>query len=206
MQKIINSGSDGNCEIYFGCIAVDMGVNFKKIAPYLKDLKIILLTHLHGDHLNIETLKKICFERPSIRIACGIHLAEILQGFKNVDYCMAGELYDYGRFQIRPIIAYHDVQNFGWRIFKDGKKVFRVTDTQHLEGIEAKNYDLYAIESNYNEDTVFESITQADNEGRFSHKRGAINSHLSEQQCNEFFFKNKGDHSILSRLHQSKTP
>ena len=47
MYKIINSGSDGNCVIYHNSIAVDMGIAFKQIKPYLYDLKLILLSHVN---------------------------------------------------------------------------------------------------------------------------------------------------------------
>ena len=46
--NIINSGSDGNAVIIYKTILIDCGVSFKKIRPFLKDLKIVLLTHIHS--------------------------------------------------------------------------------------------------------------------------------------------------------------
>lgn len=46
--NIVNSGSDGNCLIFNKYMAIDMGITFKKLKPYLKELKIILLTHIHS--------------------------------------------------------------------------------------------------------------------------------------------------------------
>ena len=69
--NIISSGSHGNCVIYHKIIAVDVGVPFSMIKPYLKDLKLIVLTHVHFDHFNLKTIKKIAFERPTIRFFCG---------------------------------------------------------------------------------------------------------------------------------------
>ena len=47
IYKIISSGSHGNCEIYFGSVAIDMGVSFTAIKPYVKDLQLVLLSHEH---------------------------------------------------------------------------------------------------------------------------------------------------------------
>lgn len=45
---IVNSNSKANCLIFNKYMAIDMGVNYKQIKPYLKELKIILLTHIHS--------------------------------------------------------------------------------------------------------------------------------------------------------------
>ena len=202
MYKIIASGSDGNAVIYCDSILVDCGVSFNKIKPYIKDIQLIMLTHEHSDHLNLSTLKKICFERPSLRVGCGEFLTQHLSEIKNVDIYEPNQMYDYKLFQISPIVLYHDVKNFGYRIFKDGKKILHATDTCHLKGIEAKKYDLYAIESNYDEETIDAEIKQAEMSGKFPYRKYAVNSHLSEQQARNFFFENKGENSELIRLHE----
>lgn len=46
--KILSSNSDGNCLIFNKYMAIDMGITFKQIKPYLKELKVILLTHIHS--------------------------------------------------------------------------------------------------------------------------------------------------------------
>ena len=46
--EIIRTGSKGNCVIINGYIAVDMGIPFKEIEPRLSDLRLVLLTHVHG--------------------------------------------------------------------------------------------------------------------------------------------------------------
>lgn len=120
-----------------------------------------------------------------------------LDGVKNIDILDLNTWYDYGEFQVSIGKLYHDVPNAFFRINKNGYKIFRATDTSHLNGIEAKNYSLYCIESNYNENTIEEQIE------KYYHKKGAINTHLSEQQVNEFFYKNKGENSQLIRLHES---
>ena len=181
MYRVISSGSSGNCVIYHNSIAVDMGIPYSKIEAYKNSLQIAL------------------------RFACGAFLADKLEGIKNIDILKEGRIYDYSFFKISPIVLYHDVPNFGFRIFKDDTKIMHATDTCHLEGISAKNYNLYAIESNYNEDTVFESIRIQESKGEFAYQKGAINSHLSEQQAREFIFRNKGENSEVLRLHESSS-
>lgn len=205
IANIIASGSSGNCEIYHNNIAVDMGVPYSKIKPYINNLQIVLLTHLHFDHFNITTIKKLAFERPTLRFGCGEWMVEFLKGIKNVDVYQFGETYNYGSFKISMGKCYHDVPNAFFRIFKGNHKIFRATDTAHLDSIEAKGYDLYAIEHNYDEDTVFESIAKIEAGGGFAHQKGAINSHLSEQQARDFIFKNAGENYKVIRLHESKT-
>jgi hypothetical protein len=46
--EILHSGSDGNCLIFNKYMAIDMGIPYKQIKPYLKELKVILLTHIHS--------------------------------------------------------------------------------------------------------------------------------------------------------------
>lgn len=45
--NIISSSSQGNCYIYNKDLMIDIGVSFIKVKPYLKDIKLILLTHGH---------------------------------------------------------------------------------------------------------------------------------------------------------------
>lgn len=206
--NIIASGSTGNCEIYNKSIAVDVGVSFSIIKPYLFDLQIMLLSHLHYDHFNINTITRLSKERPTLRFGCGGWLKENLSSIRNVDIFDLNKWYDYGTFKVSIGKLYHDVENCFFRIFikqPNGEyfKIFRATDTAHLEGITAKGYDLYCIESNYNSDTIFQIIQEKESRGEFAYQRGAINSHLSEQQANDFFFSNKKNSSLLIRLHES---
>lgn len=203
--KIIATGSAGNCEIYHNSIAVDMGVSYSKIEPYKNLLKIVLLSHAHSDHFNIKTIKKLAFERPSLRFGCCEWMLPILKGVKNIDVYEFGKWYDYGIFKVATGKCYHDVPNCFYRIEIDGYKIFRATDTAHLDGITAKDYDLYAIEHNYDEDTIQDVIKRQEAIGVFAHQKGSINSHLSEQQARDFIFKNRGENSEVVRLHETKS-
>ena len=205
MVNVLASGSKGNAVIYGKSILVDCGVPFALIKPYLKEIQLILLTHEHGDHLNVATLKKIISERPALRVGCCEWLKDKLDFVKNLDIYQIGSLYDYGMVKISPIQLYHDVPNCGYRLFFDMMKIIHATDTAHLEGITASEYDVYAIEHNYDEDTVFESIKAIETAGGYAHQRGSINSHLSDQQATEFIWKNKGKKEpLIVRLHEHK--
>lgn len=203
MYNIISTGSKGNAVIYFDTILVDCGVPYSHIKPYIDKLQMVLLTHQHSDHFNMSTIKQIQLNRPSIRFGCGKFLSGMLSEIRNVDVFEACKIYNYGSFKVSPIVLYHDVKNFGYRLFKDDKKVFHATDTVTLEGITAKSYDLYAIECNYDEDKVFEIIREKTARGEYAHQRGSINSHLSKQQAQAFVLNNAGLNYEFIMLHQS---
>ena len=65
--KIINSNSDGNGLIVEDTILIDCGITFKSLKDYYKKLEIVLLTHIHQDHFNKSTIRKLVSERPTLR-------------------------------------------------------------------------------------------------------------------------------------------
>lgn len=205
MYNIISSGSEGNCVIYFDFIMVDIGVPYSYISQYADKIQLVLISHIHKDHMNLSTIRKLAFERPAIRFGCGEFLAKHLEGIRNVDVYELGKWYHYGEFKISPIKLYHDVDNFGFRIFKNDKRIFHATDTSHLQGISAKWYDLYAIEANYDEDTIHDIIREKRARGEYAHQAGSINSHLSRQQAQDFVLKNAGENYEFIMLHQSNS-
>ena len=206
IAKVINSGSEGNAVIYNNAIMVDCGVSLKALEAVKRSLKIVLLTHKHSDHLKIRTLQRLQAERPTLRVACGDFLLEELPCIKNIDVLQVGKIYDYGAFKVSPIKLYHDVPNFGWRIFlPNGQKIFHATDTAHLKGISAKGYDLYAIEHNYCEEYIQEAIEEARANGEYTHAYGNINTHLSIQQAKAFIEVNRKESSEVLELHKSRS-
>ena len=205
LYNVVSSGSAGNCEIAKEVVMIDCGVPFSHFKKYYKQLKLVIVTHSHLDHLNMSAIKKLSYERPTIRFAIGAHLQEKFEGIPNVDVLNLGVWYDYEDFRVSIGKLYHDIPNVFVRLDFDGYKIFRATDTAHLEGISAKNYDLYAIEANYDEDTVWDNIRALESQGKFSHQRGSIETHLSYQQARDFYFSNRKDGSELIRLHESKS-
>lgn len=206
IAKVISSGSEGNAVIYNNAIMVDCGVSLKALEAVKRSLKIVLLTHKHSDHLKLRTLQRLQAERPTLRVACGAFLLEELPCIKNIDVLQVGKIYDYGAFKVSPVKLYHDVPNFGWRIFlPNGQKIFHATDTVHLEGITAKGYDLYAIEHNYCEEYIQQAIEEAHAKGEYTHAYGNINTHLSIQQARAFIEANRKESSEVLELHKSRS-
>lgn len=46
--EIIKTGSDGNCIILGDNIMLDIGVAYKNVKNYLKDIKFIFISHRHS--------------------------------------------------------------------------------------------------------------------------------------------------------------
>lgn len=206
--EVINTGSDGNCVIIEKFICVDLGVPFKKIIKHYKDFKVVLLTHIHRDHFNKVTIRKLAFEKPTIRFVCGKWLVSELLNCgvqkKQIDVVEFNRKYDFSLFQIVPIKAYHDVENQGYRIYFHNKKILYITDTSHLDGIEAKGYDLYLIEANYEENELKERIRQKELEGKFIYENRVEYTHLSKEQTDKFLLDNASENSYFEYLHMHK--
>ena len=201
--KIINSGSDGNCVIVNDVIAIDMGVSYKKLAPYLAKLKIVLLTHQHVDHFKKTTIRKITKERPGLRFGCCEWLVQKLidcgVNKRNIDVYDIGKEYDYNVFSIIPIKLYHDVPQCGYRLFMNKKKLIYMTDTNTLEGIEAKDYDVYLVEGNYENDEELHSRAYT-----YDYELRVKQTHLSKEYTTKWLLENMSDNSIYEFMHQHK--
>lgn len=204
--KIISSCSTGNATIIKDIILIDCGVNFKRLEKYYKKLKIVLLTHIHSDHFKKETIKRLAKERPTLRFACCEWLLEPLLECgvprKNIDILQIGTRYDYKLFKIVPIKLYHDVPQCGYRILFDDYKVIYMTDTKTVEGINAKNYDLYLIEGNYEDEELKERIRKKQEVQQYCYEYRARYTHLSKGQASDFLLKNMGDNSEYVFMHE----
>lgn len=96
----------------------------------------------------------------------------------------------------------HDVPNCCWHIDIGGEKAFYATDMSTLEGIEAKDYDLYMIESNRSEEDIDEAIEKKVRNGQFSYEIRAKSTHFLEGQAKKFLSSNMGFKSKYLFLHQ----
>jgi L-ascorbate metabolism protein UlaG (beta-lactamase superfamily) len=203
--KIVGSNSSGNAIIYHEEILVDCGVSYKKIEPYLDGIKAVLLTHEHGDHFKASTVRMIAVNHRSIKFVCPPHMVNLLTtiGVKNILEVEHGKVYKLDPYYISPVLLYHNVPNYGYRIFKGEHKLFHATDTNTLEGISAKNYDNYFIEFNYDENTIWDVINAKETGGEFSYERDAINNHLSWQKANRWLKDNASENSVVVKLHIS---
>lgn len=206
--NIISTGSQGNAVVVNNHILIDCGVTFKALKGVYKDLQIILLTHIHTDHFNGKTIKRLADERPTIRIGCCEWLVNDLVEAgvpkQQIDVLEIGKIYDYKAFKVSPIKLYHNVPNCGYRIFANGEKAVYATDTEHLQGITAKDYDLYMIEANYTDEDLQERINAKLEAGEYGYELNVASRHLSHEQASEWLMENMNFHSEYVFLHGHK--
>ena len=204
--KIISTGSQGNAIVLNNIILLDCGVPFKDLKDVYKDLRIVLLTHIHGDHFNKTTIRKLAEERPTLRFACcSWLLKELLEcgvSIHKIDVLEIGRIYDYKTFQVSPVKLYHDVDNAGWRVFQNAEKAIYMTDTFTLTGIKAKNYDLYLVEANYITEELEERIRSKEAAGEYVYEYRVQKVHLSKEKADEWLLENIGENSEAVYIHQ----
>lgn len=206
--EIIATGSSGNAVLIEDSILIDCGVPFKAIKGYSPKLKLVLLTHVHHDHFNKTTIRRLAQDRPTLRFGCGVWLVPDLRECgvnpANIDVMTYDTEYRYSIASVIPVRLFHDVPNCGYKLVFPLGKVFYATDTSDLYGIEAKDFDLYLIEANYTDQEIAERIAEKDAAGEFAYERRVLDTHLSKEKCDEFLDQNKGENSECVYLHAHK--
>ena len=204
--EILATVSTGNSIIINDTILIDCGVPFKTIRDHYKKLKLVLLTHIHGDHFNKSTIRRLARERPTLRFGCCQWLVKPLLSAgvnsKNIDVMEPDVAYRYGAFDVIPVSLVHDVPNCGYKIHFPDSKMFYATDTNNLNGVVAKNYDLYMVEANYGEVEIKERIAAKKEAGEYAYEYKVLQNHLSIEKCNDFLYRNMGPRSEYVYLHQ----
>lgn len=206
--EILQTGSSGNCSILNNVLALDMGVPYKKVAPYVKDLKMVFVGHEHGDHFKQSTIRSLAAERPTLRFCGGEWMAPMFASAsvnpRNIDVLDVGKRYDCGLFQIEPVTLYHDVPNFGLKIYMNGKKAIYIVDTGYVDDVEAKEFDLFLLESNHTKADIEARISEKLKSGEFAYEIRASRNHLSQEQALDWLARNMGPQSKVLWLHQHK--
>ncbi len=212
---IIATGSSGNAVVINGEILIDCGIPMKRLreSGYIKSLKLVLLTHEHGDHFNPATVRALHQERPALRWCCcgwmAPHLVEAGVDKHSIDVArftdpgQTSQALIYNNLAIvdpEPLV--HDVSNCGWRIEIGGEWLFYATDTGTLGHIEAKNYDYYLIEANHTRAEIEARIEDKLARGEFAYEVRAARNHLSQEQAMEWLARNAGPRSSHVFLHQ----
>lgn len=201
---IISSGSSGNAVIVNKNILIDCGVSFAQLHHYYKDLKIVLLTHIHSDHFRKKTIKKLSQERPTLRFACGKWLVPAVAQCvpkENIDVLEFDVMYNYGICKIIPVPLVHDVPNCGYKIHLPIGKLIYATDTNNLNGITARDYDLYLIEANYEDSEIEERIAAKKENGEYAYEISVLHNHLSKAKCDDFIYRNIGESGEYVYMH-----
>ena len=192
--NIIASGSQGNAVILNDAVLIDCGVPYKQLAPYVPKLKLVLLTHIHGDHFCKRTLRRLAAERPTLRFGCCRWLVSPLVAAgvpeRQIDVLKPRVMYGYGLCNVIPFELTHNVPNCGYKVHFGNGKIIYATDTNNLDGIQAIGYDLYMIEANYNDEDIHRRIKEKRMAGQFAYEEQAFRNHLSEAKCTEFLLRN----------------
>lgn len=205
---VLQTGSSGNCLILSDVLALDMGVTYKTVAPYVRSLQLVFVGHEHGDHFKASTIRALAQNRPSLRFCGGPWMISrfLSAGVSkaNIDVLEAGKRYDYGAFQIEPVPLFHNVPNFGLKIFINGKRVIYIVDTGSVAGIEAKDFDYFLLESNHSRAEIQARIAAKQAAGEFAYEIEASRNHLSFEQAMDWLAANMGPNSQYIFLHQHK--
>lgn len=207
--NVIGTGSAGNAVVVNDNLMIDCGLPYKAIEPYLDRVKLIVLTHVHGDHFNYSTIKRIGFNKPLIRFGCRAYLAPDLIACgipaRQIDIYVSGSSYNYGIFKIESFLLTHDVPNCGYKVhYPDGQHAIYATDTENMNGIDAKNYDLFMIEANYGEEEIKRRIDDHKINGEYAYERRVVKTHMSQEQADDFIARNAGPNSSLIYMHKHK--
>lgn len=207
--NIIATGSKGNAVLLGEEILIDCGVRWKHLTPHSQRIRLVLMTHQHGDHFCKSAVKKLADERPLLRWACGEWMVPLLreQGVAadRIDRIAEGQGMEYpGLCTVKLQSTVHDVPNCCWHIDKGGFKAFFATDCGTLEGIEAKGYGLYMIEANHGTEELRQRAAIKQARGEYSYELRAAHNHLSVEQANEWLMNNAEDWSRIVYLHQHK--
>lgn len=106
--------------------------------------------------------------------------------------------------KIRLERAEHDVPNHLCKFEINNKYGIYIVDTNRVDNINAKNYDLFLIEANYMEHVLEQHKQEIDESGEYDHLYRVENTHLSYEQCNAFLVENMGSNSTYEYIHRSK--
>lgn len=211
---ILATGSKGNAVVINGEILIDCGVPYKTLydSGYIPKLRLVLLTHEHGDHFKPATVWRLHQERPALRWGCCEwmvpHLLDAGVDERVIDVHDPDIGMDHHGVIIIPISVPHNVQNCGFKfLFRSGEtceRLFYATDTGSLDGVEALDYDLYLIEANHTQAEIEARIAEKQEKGEFAYEYRAAQNHLSQEQAMDWLARNAGPKSRYEFLHQHK--
>lgn len=198
--EILGSGSSGNCVIIEDMM-VDIGLPYKRIKEKLYEIKYILITHRHTDHVNRNTVKKIKENFPRIKIIGNYDVCDLI----HLDYPVGDETEIILKDRvINSFKCVHDVPCSGYVIsYKDLQMIY-ATDTSTLDFAPKIKYDYFFIESNHDEKKV-EAIRNTTYKKYGYNAYAGAKRHLSTQQSQLFYFLNRKDkESKWIELHKSE--
>lgn len=208
--NIVESGSQGNATIIEEIVMIDCGISFKKVKPFMNNLKLVLLTHIHSDHFNKSTIKRLAQERPTLRFGCQSWLVKALIDCSvdksNIDVYDSMNYFVYSdNLKIKTFNLTHDVPNCGYVVYLNGGSYFYATDTCNLDNVKEPNCDMYFIEANYLDKQDLENRKQKHIEnGEFYYEDRVEKTHMSQVQALDWLMENMGSNSKYEFMHIHK--
>jgi phosphoribosyl 1,2-cyclic phosphodiesterase len=195
---VISSGSKGNA-VKIHDVLVDCGVSFAQLKDFLYDIKYLLITHVHMDHLKPKTFNAIRKLFPKITTIGNYEVGQVVELDIISNEGFAVETDDYTFF---PFKCVHDVLTYGYTFEINDKKIIYVTDTGSLQFAPSGPYDYLFLESNHDEKKL-EEIRKKPTKGYDPFESGK--RHLSTQEARKFYYLNRrSKDSELIELHKSK--
>lgn len=203
--EVVATGSSGNFVVVQNKVAIDVGVSYKTVEPYMQDIRLVLLTHQHGDHFRASTVRRMALEKPRLVFGCGPFMAQLLDEAgvpkRQMVILRPNLLYDFGICNVIPVELEHDVPNYGYKLHFPAGKVFYATDTRSLRGVQARNYDLYLVEANFERDELQARMDAKVASGLYAYEQRVVRYHMSKEDCDDWLVRNAGPSSEFVYLH-----
>ena len=198
--EIIASGSKGN-SVRIEDMLIDVGVPFAQLKEHLYEVKYIIITHRHCDHLNSRTVESIKRHFPRIQWIGNWDVCSLI----NLDHIVGDNtLITLKDRTIEAFPCVHDVPTTGYVITMNDKTCIYATDTSSLEHAPNRKYDILFLESNHDEKKVDAVIHTSKKLYGYDAYAGA-KRHLSTQQSKAFYYLNrKNKESEWVELHKSE--
>lgn len=209
---VLRSGSAANCTAIFTeteCLLVDCGkisvddlvYDLKDIGIDLSNIKGIIVTHGHGDHINGNTIKFSkeysvpVYLHPKIYDACTWQRVKVEECHKSgLVKFHSLKKFNVEGFSIKPVELNHQPKNYhnvgislGFCITRRNQKIGYIVDTRELTAKMRKNFlnlTALVIETNYDEEIAFND-RQHGWDGHFSNNQAgeAINQIIQDSNC-----------------------
>lgn len=170
---------------------------------------MVYVGHAHLDHFKPSTVSRIPKDRPVCRFAGGPHMVEhfIKAGVspRQIDVLEPNKRYNYGAFEIEAFPLFHDVINFGLKVWMGAESALYAVDTGFLD-VDATGIDWFFIEANHGEAEIRARAAEKLARGEYSYESRAAATHLSYEQAMDFLARNAGPNSryVLLHGHQPK--
>lgn len=195
---IIGSGSSGNA-VRIENILIDCGLPFNRIEEDLYLVDILLITHIHSDHVKEQTLNSIRKKFPRITVygnpsvAYKFHVNEVIGS--EAFTLKSGAV-------ITPFDAVHDVPCTGFQIRMNDLDILYITDTAEVNLDKGKKFDYFFIESNFDE-TKLREASKKYKRGRYD-PADSMYRHLSTQKAKGVYYTHRRNKdSEFIELHKS---